>query len=305
MDKKRNLKKENDIKNPDISENNAGKFPVSGISFECFPDTKNKENLYKTIDELTKYKPDYISVTYGAGGKTKDRTLETVRHIKENTNLNAAAHLTCVDSKKEETLSLLNEYNKIGIDHIVALRGDTPGMEKKYVRCEGGYSGTHELVEDIKKNFKHFKISVAGYPEKHPDAASFEDDLNYLKRKCDAGADEIITQYCFDSYKILEYRDKLAKNNIDCNLKAGIMCIFDFDQLKNFSKKCGASIPQWLEEKFHNVENDVDIRASISSKIAYEQCRILSENGINNFHFYTLNRYKVVSSVCELLKKSE
>lgn len=275
-------------------------LPKPSISFECFPPNSNKQNFFNVLDKLKKYNPSYVSVTYGAGGNTRNKTIEIVKYIKEQTNLNPAAHLTCVNSTKEDIKNLIKQYHDMGVNHIVALRGDIPGIDGKYIPYKGGYPGTHDLIKDI-KSLGDFKISVAGYPEKHPNAESFDDDLDYLKKKCDAGANEIITQYCFDTNKILEYKEKLKSKNINTPLKVGIMCISNFEQLKNFSNRCGASIPNWLESLFKDINPNNEISNSIATVIAYEQCSLLSQHGINNFHFYSLNKHVVATSVCELL----
>ncbi len=272
------------------------------VSFEFFP-TKSEEALAKlklTINELTKYNPDYFSVTYGAGGSTREKTFELVKYIKENTSIPPAAHLTCVGAKKEETDAIAREYLNIGVTRIVALRGDMPGFVGKYEPLEGGYAYADSLVAGLKKN-GDFDISVASYPEAHPQAISLEDDIEHLKRKESAGAARAITQYCFDTDTILKFIEKARKAGVTIPIVPGILTINNFAQTISFSSRCGASVPLWVHEAYENVASDQRASDIVSTRLAFEQCHELMKAGINQFHFYSLNRHEVASNVCSLL----
>jgi len=275
------------------------------VSFEFFP-PKNEdgaEKLKKAIHALSTFSPEYVSVTYGAGGSTKEQTREIINYINTETNLTAAPHLTCVGALKEETDAIATECLSSGVTHIVALRGDMPGMEGTYTPLAGGYAYADELVSGL-RNIGNFTIHVAAYPEVHPQATSEQADLDHLKRKADAGADFAITQYCFDTDVMLRFIEKARAQGITLPIVPGIMPIDNFTQIANFSARCGASIPKWLTTAFEQYEsypNTQEAQNAMAVYIATEQCRLLMQEGIDHFHFYTLNQAPIITSVCDLL----
>ncbi|NDB70726.1 MAG: methylenetetrahydrofolate reductase [NAD(P)H] [Methylocystaceae bacterium] len=213
-----------------------------------------------------------------------------------------AAHLTCVGAKIEETNEIAQSYLKIGVNRIVGLRGDMPGFTGKYVPLEGGYAYADNLVKGL-MNIGNFNISVAAYPEAHPQATSLDSDIEHLKRKQDAGASCAITQYCFDTDLILSFIEKARKKGVTIPIVPGILTISNFEQTISFSQRCGASVPDWTKKLYENVKNDQAASDEISTKLALEQCQKLMQSGINQFHFYSLNRHEVASAVCQMLSK--
>lgn len=282
-----------------LEKSQAGKPPA--VSFEFFPPktADSLERLKVTINELAKFQPKYFSITYGAGGTTKDKTFELVKYIKENTNIPPAAHLTCVGAKKEETEAIARSYLDIGVNRIVALRGDLPGFVGEYVPLEGGYAYADSLVKGL-LSIGDFDISVAAYPECHPQAKSMDADIEHLKRKQDAGAKRAITQYCFDTDVIIEFIEKARKGGVTMPIVPGILNVYNFSQTISFSARCGASVPDWAKELYEGV-SDQKASDAISTKLALEQCQRLMQEGIDQFHFYTLNQYDVAKSVCQAL----
>ena len=278
------------------------KAPPPSFSFEFFP-AKNADSIEKlkqTVIKLAKYKPDYFSITYGAGGSTQDRTYDLVKYIKDNTKIPPAAHLTCVGAKKEETNAIAKEYLDIGVNRIVALRGDMPNFKGEYKPLEGGYAYASDLVEGL-MGLGNFNISVAAYPEGHPQADSIDSDIEYLKQKQDAGATSAITQYCFDTDTILRFIDKARKAGVTIPIIPGILTVSNFEQTISFSKGCGASIPDWVHNLYEGINGNQITSDIISAQIASEQCRVLMQEGINQLHFYTLNRHDVASAVFQIL----
>ena len=289
--------------------NSRAEYPYSNISpqfsFEFFP-PKTEDSLAKlklVIEELTKFSPKYFSVTYGAGGSTKEKTFELVKYIKENTNIPPAAHLTCVGAKIEETNEIAREYLKIGVNRIVALRGDMPGFSGKYEPPVGGYAYADSLVKGLLE-IGSFDISVAAYPEGHPQAESIDADIKNLQRKQDAGGTRAITQYCFDTDTILRFMERARKHGITIPIVVGILTINNFEQTLSFSKRCGASVPDWTRELYTGIKNNQPASDEVSTRLALEQCQKLIQNGINQFHFYSLNRHEVASEVCRILSAS-
>jgi len=277
-------------------------LPKPEVSFEFFP-TKNKEMeeiLWKTIKTLEPLGPKFVSVTYGAGGSTRDATLNTVERISKETSLKPAAHLTCIGASKEEINNIATNYWKAGIKHIVALRGDPPAGEGKYTPYPGGYPYCVELVRGLKE-IADFEISVASFPEVHPEATSPEADLDYLKQKIEAGADRAITQYFFDTDVYLSFRERAATAGIKAPIVPGIMLITSFDGIVKFSKRCGATIPKWAYDLLSGLDKEPDRLNIVSAMIAAEQCRILREEGVEHFHFYTMNRPTLALAVCHIL----
>lgn len=276
------------------------------ISFEFFP-PKNDEmesKLWETISLLRHLKPSFVSVTYGAGGSTRERTHHTIKRIIDETDLKPASHLTCVAASKDEILDILRLYWQIGVRHIVALRGDLPASSPSYQLHPNGYQYANELVAGIKglnKEGIDFEISVAGYPEKHPEAINMQQDIDNLKRKIDAGANRVITQFFFDAEVFLRFLELCQKNKIDVPILPGILPVTNVKQAKHFAKMCGAKIPKWMEILFDGLDERQETRHLIAGIVATEICRILHKNGIDDFHFYTLNRSDLTSAICHFL----
>jgi methylenetetrahydrofolate reductase (NADPH) len=272
------------------------------VSFELFPPRTEAglEKLKETISGLEKLAPSYISVTYGAGGSTKEKTYDIVKYIKQNTHLEPAAHLTCVNATSDEINAIAKSYLDIGVNKIVALRGDVPNGSGKYEPYPDGYAYADNLVSGLMK-LGDFDISVAAYPEVHPQAPSADFDLQHLKRKIDAGAKRAITQYCFDTDEVLRFIDKARKVGISAPIVPGIVMMNGFEQLISFSKRCGASVPKWMHEIFAGADKSPEACDMASVVIAAEQCRLLMQEGVDEFHFYTLNRANPAIAVCRLL----
>jgi methylenetetrahydrofolate reductase (NADH) len=272
------------------------------LSFEFFP-PKTAEmdaRLWEVIKRLEPLLPRFVSVTYGAGGTTRERTHATVRRIRRETALEPAAHLTCVAAGRAEIDAIAEDYWRAGIRHIVALRGDPPAGAGRYAPHPGGYAYAADLVAGLKR-VAPFEISVAAYPETHPEAASAAHDLDNLKGKIDAGAVRAITQYFFDVDLFLRFRDRAAAAGIRVPIVPGILPVTNYAQVKKFSAGCGASIPVWMEGHFAGLDDDPDTRRLVATSIAAEQCRRLQANGVNEFHFYTLNRADLIVAICHLL----
>ncbi|HYZ39695.1 MAG TPA: methylenetetrahydrofolate reductase [Stellaceae bacterium] len=272
------------------------------VSFEFFPPktVEMETRLWDVIKRLEPLGPRFVSVTYGAGGSTRERTHATVRRIREETALEPAAHLTCVAATRPEIETVAREYWQAGIRHIVALRGDPPGGAERYEPHPSGYPYAADLVAGLKK-VADFEISVAAYPETHPEAHSPERDLDNLKSKIDAGATRAITQYFFDVDLYLRFRDRAAVAGITVSIVPGILPVTNFAQVKKFSAACGASIPDWMAAHFEGLDDDPDTRRLVAASIAAEQCRRLHANGVHEFHFYTLNRADLIVAICHLL----
>jgi methylenetetrahydrofolate reductase (NADPH) len=273
------------------------------VSFEFSPPRTEamEQTLWHTIERLTPLQPAFFSVTYGAGGSTRQRTHETVVRIKRETGIDPAAHLTCVGATREEIDEIARTYWEAGIRHIVALRGDPPsGMGGKYSAHPGGYANAAELVAGLKK-IGDFQISVAAYPEKHPDSSDTASDLLNLKRKIDAGADRAITQFFFDPDDFLRFRDQAWAMGIHAPIVPGIMPVSNFTQMRRIAGLCEAKVPAWLAEMFEGLDDDVETRRMIAATVAGDLCRRLESEGANAFHFYTLNRADLTFAICHLL----
>ena len=272
------------------------------VSFEFFPPkTEEMEaRLWEVIKRLEPLGPRFVSVTYGAGGSTRERTHATVRRIRQETVLEPAAHLTCVGASHGEIDAVAQAYWAAGIRHIVALRGDPPAGVQEYEPHPGGYPYAAELVAGLRR-VADFEISVAAYPETHPEAQSGHHDLDNLKRKLDAGAIRAITQYFFDVDLYLRFRDRAAAAGITVSIVPGILPVTNFAQVKKFSAACGATIPDWMAAHFEGLDDDPDTRRLVAASIAAEQCRRLHANGVHEFHFYTLNRADLIVAICHLL----
>lgn len=271
------------------------------MSFEFFPPkTEEMERqLWASIKRLEPLAPQFVSVTYGAGGSTRERTHATVRRIRAETALEPAAHLTCVAATRDEVDEVARQYWAAGVRHIVALRGDPPGGGK-FAPHPGGYTRAEELVRGLWK-VAPFEISVAAYPECHPDSESPASDLDNLKRKVDAGAARAITQYFFDIEKFLRFRDLCDAFRINVPIIPGILPVTNFAQLVKFSAACGASVPDWLARLFEGLDEDPDTRRLVAATVAAEQCRRLQDHGVTEFHFYTLNRADLTYAICHIL----
>lgn len=273
------------------------------VSFEFFPPKTEKmeETLWSSITRLAPLGPEFVSVTYGAGGSTRERTHATVTRLLKETPLKPAAHLTCVDATKEEVNAVAKTYWDEGVRHIVALRGDpAQGTGAKYEPYPGGYKNAADLVAGLKA-IADFEISVAGYPEKHPESPSIEADIENLKAKVDAGADRIITQFGFDNAYFLRFIERARAAGIWVPISPGIVPIHNFKQVAGFAKRAGATVPSWLARRFEGLEDDSATSHLVGAAVATEQVMDLVDEGIKKFHFYTLNRADLVYAICHLL----
>lgn len=273
------------------------------VSFEFFPPNgaKAEQTLWETVQELSVLHPSFVSVTYGAGGSTRERTHRTVTRIAQETGMQVAAHLTCIGATCAEIDEIASQYWDAGIRHIVALRGDMPGdAGGTYTPTPGGYAYASDLVKGLKK-VADFEISVAGYPETHPEAQSPEKDIEYLKRKVDNGASRIISQFCMEPTQFLRWRDKVAAAGINVPIVPGILPITNFKRTVEFAGSCGTQIPEWMAELYEQLEETPETKQLVSAMVAIEQCRVLYEHGVENFHFYTLNRAALTLGICHML----
>ena len=275
---------------------------MTSISFEFFPPKSEAaaEKLWQAIGRLAPLRPDFVSVTYGAGGSTRDRTHQCVKRIIDETDLKPAAHLTCVAASKTDVDSVVDDYAAAGVQHIVALRGDMPDMGAFQPHAEG-YDGSVALVAALAKR-GGFDITVSAYPEKHPESGSLDADIDLLKAKIDAGATRAITQFVFDTEAHLRFRDRLAAAGITIPVIAGIMPTTNFAGAKRMAEACGAHVPQWLADAYEGLEEDADTRKHIAASVAIDQCRKLIDEGFENLHFYTLNQADLTFAVCRILK---
>ena len=274
------------------------------VSFEFFPPaTEEMETiLWTSIERLAPLAPQFVSVTYGAGGSTRERTHATVRRILAETPLTPAAHLTCVAATCEEVDEIVRSYHDAGVRHIVALRGDPAGgAGEKYAPHPGGYSNAADLTGGIKRIASDFEISVSAYPEKHPDSANVEADIDMLKAKVDAGASRAITQFFFENDHYFRYLDRVRARGIDIPIVPGILPVQNYKAMTGFAKRCGASVPDWLAERFQGLDHDPSTRKLIAAAVAAEQVIDLLDRGVTTFHFYTMNRADLVYAICHLL----
>jgi len=276
------------------------------ISFEFFPPKtpEGEKELFKTINELQKnIKPTFVSVTYGAGGSTRDRTRNIVKQIHETTDLDVMAHLTCIGHSKEELKEILDDYKNIGIENILALRGDIPQNYTEELKNKDGCKYANELVEFIRKNYGDwFSIGVAAYPEGHPESKTLEEDIQNFKRKVEAGSDFAITQMFFDNRYFYNFMDMLEKYNVKIPVIPGIMPITNFKQIKKFATMCGATIPRDLVKKLEKYEDNPQEVAKIGIEFAVNQCIDLLQNGVKGLHFYTLNKSKATLEIYNAIK---
>ncbi len=272
------------------------------VSFEFFPpNTEAMEaTLWASIERLAELDPIFVSVTYGADGSTRERTHSAVERIIRDTELTPAPHLTCVGASRGEIDDIARDYWDMGVRHLVALRGDAPKGSDGYVPHKDGYAYASDLVAGLRR-IADFDISVAAYPEVHPEAQSAQFDLDNLKRKLDAGASRAITQFFFDTEVFLRFRDRCSAAGIDSLIVPGVLPITRFPQLERFAKMCGASVPDWLRRRFAGLEDDDATRQMIAASVAIEQVRALQEEGVDEFHFYTLNRSELTYAICHAL----
>lgn len=272
------------------------------ISVEFFPPRSPQmaERLVAVAKRLQVLAPTYASVTYGAGGSTQDQTLETIQRLRDRTGIAMAAHLTCVGATRAEVDRVARRFHAAGIGHIVALRGDPPEGHERYLPHPGGYAYAVDLVAGLKR-IADFRISVAAYPEVHPEAASAEADLDNLKRKLDAGADEAITQFFFDSDAFLRFLDRARAAGIHAPIIPGVLPIANFKSVVAFANRCGAQVPNWLYRRFQGLENGGAEAQEVALDVAFQQCRYLLDHGIDALHFYTLNKDELTRRVCRLL----
>ncbi len=257
--------------------------------------------LWEAISRLAPLHPKFVSVTYGAGGSTRERTHATVARILRETDIKPAAHLTCVGATREEVDAVARAYWDVGVRHIVALRGDPQGgLGGDYAPTLGGYAQSTDLVAGLRA-IGDFEISVSAYPEKHPESKSFEQDIDVLKRKIDAGATRAITQFFFDNDLYFRFLDRVRAAGIAIPVVPGVTAVQNFKQTANFAKKAGASVPDWLGERFEGLDDDPATRRLIAAAVSAEQVFDLLDRGVDQFHFYTMNRADLVYAVCHLL----
>ncbi len=284
----------------------AQRTPV--VSFEFFP-PKNEamsEKLWECVRRLEPMAPKFVSVTYGAGGSTRERTHDTVRRLAQDTTLTPAAHLTCVDASRQEVHEVAESYWEAGVKHIVALRGDSPnGMGEPFRPHPGGYASSIDLVAGLRAHRpdlgKVFEVSVACYPERHPDSRGWDEDMALLKAKQEAGADRAITQFFFEPDTYLRFRDRTAAAGITMPIVPGIMLQPNFQGLKRIAGLCDAHLPDWLHQLYEGLDDDPETRDLVTANVAAELCHHLADEGVENFHFYTLNRAGLALSTCRLL----
>lgn len=274
------------------------------VSFEFFPPKTPamEETLWSSIQRLAPLRPDFVSVTYGAGGSTRERTHHTVRRILTETALAPAAHLTCVDASREDVDAVIRQYRQTGVRHFVALRGDSQGgVGDKFVAREDGYRNGAELTAGLKAIDPDVEVSVSAYPEKHPESPDFATDIDMLKRKVDNGATRAITQFFFDNDIYERYVERVRRAGIYIPVVPGIVPIHDFTKIQRFCSAVGASIPAWLAERFDGLENDPQTRSHVAAAVCAEQVLDLTRRGLSDFHFYTMNRADLCYSICHIL----
>lgn len=277
----------------------------TSISFEFFPpkDEKGEKQLFETIKKLQLLKPTFVSVTYGAGGSTRDRTRNIVKKIHEETSLTVMAHLTCIGHTKKELLDILEDYKNIGIQNILALRGDIPAGQEDFIFPKDGCKYANELVSLIRENFGDwFSIGVAAYPEGHPESPNLERDIYYFKKKVEAGADFAITQMFFDNKYFYDYLDLCQKEGINIPIIPGIMPITNFKQIRKFALMCGATIPEYLVKKLEKYQDIPEEVEKIGIEYAVEQCEDLLKHNVKGLHFYTLNKSKATLQIYNKIK---
>jgi methylenetetrahydrofolate reductase (NADPH) len=281
-------------------------MPDPAVSFEFFPpgDEAMAQQLWQSVQRLAPLSPSFVSVTYGADGSTRTRTHEFVQRVLTETDLRVAPHLTCVGAPRDEVMEIARSYWQLGVRHLVALRGDAPATsmsaDGRYQPYPGGFPYAADLVGGLRQA-GDFEISVAAYPEGHPESGGVDADLENLKRKVDAGARRAITQFFFETDLFLRYRDRCALAGINARIVPGILPITRFPQLLRFAARCGASVPDWLRRRFDGLDDDPDTRRMIAANVAIEQVQRLRQHGVEEFHFYTLNRAELAYAICHAL----
>lgn len=274
------------------------------ISFEFFPPkTEEMErSLWETINRLAPLAPNFVSVTYGAGGSTRERTHSTIARILKETRLTPAAHLTCVGAPKGEIDDVVAQYHEVGVRHIVALRGDpSTGIGAAYHAHAEGYQSSSDLVAGIKRRYPDIEVSVSAYPEKHPESRDFDTDIDTLQAKVDAGAARAITQVFFDNDLYFRYLDRVRARGINIPIVPGIMPMHNFKQARNFVTRAGTTVPDWLAQKFDGLDDDAETRKLVAATVAAGQVQKLAKHGVDTFHFYTMNRADLVFAISHLL----
>ncbi|HQZ13057.1 MAG TPA: methylenetetrahydrofolate reductase [NAD(P)H] [Devosia sp.] len=288
---------------PRLSRTSKTERPPFQMSFEFFPPKTDAMEMrfWESIEKLAPLQPRFVSVTYGAGGSTRERTLRMVSRITAESGVDGAAHLTCVGASRAEVDAVVEGYKAAGVNRIVALRGDPPeGVGQPFVPHPEGYRSAAELVAGIRK-LGDFDISVAAYPEKHPQSPDWQSDIDNLKRKLDAGANRAITQMFFENDDYFRFVDRARAAGITAPIVPGIQPIHSFKQISGFAGKCGASIPHWLRERFEGLDDDPETHALVASAVAAEQVLELVDAGVTEFHFYTLNRSNLILALARLL----
>jgi methylenetetrahydrofolate reductase (NADPH) len=278
--------------------------PRLAVSFEFFPPKTEQmeETLWRSIERLAPLSPAFVSVTYGAGGSTRERTHATVKRILDKTRLRPAAHLTCVGATREEVDAVIDAYAEIGVGHIVALRGDpVGGIGTPYVPHPGGYGQASDLISGIKRRHPGVEVSASAYVERHPESSEWDVEIDNLKRKVDAGADRLITQFFFDNDLYDRFVERVRAVGIEAPVVPGIVPVLNFTQTARFAAKAGASIPAWLAARFEGLEDDPATRQLVATAVAAEQVLDLVDRGVTDFHFYTMNRADLVYAICHLL----
>lgn len=272
------------------------------VSFEFFPPKTEamEERLWAAIKKLEPLNPNFVSVTYGAGGSTRDRTHATIQRILNETKLTPAAHLTCIGSSRAEVDAVARDYHEMGVRHIVALRGDPPPGAAHYTPHPGGYERASDLVGGLKA-VGDFEISVAAYPEMHPESPNLAADLENLKQKVEAGASRAITQFFFETDQYFRFLDHCRTYGIEIPIVPGILPVTNVKQLKKFAKLCGTSVPLWMDHLFEDLDDHPTTRSLVAATVAGELCRRLAAGGVNDFHFYTLNRADLTYAICHML----
>jgi methylenetetrahydrofolate reductase (NADPH) len=276
------------------------------VSFEFFPpgDDAMAQQLWQSVLRLAPLRPNFVSITYGADGSTRERTHEFVQKVLRETDLRVAPHLTCVAASRQDVLDIAQEYWRQGVRHLVALRGDAPAADLSqhggYRPHPGGFAYASDLVRGLKQ-VGRFEVSVAAYPEGHPESGGVDADLENLRRKVDAGANRAITQFFFETDLFLRYRDRCAAAGMQISIVPGILPITRFPQLLRFAARCGASVPDWLRSRFEGLDEDAETRRMIAANVAIEQVQRLRQHGVEEFHFYTLNRGELAYAICHAL----
>ncbi len=285
-----------------MSDRAQSKPEPTRVSFEFFPPKtpEMEETLWRSIARLEPLRPEFVSVTYGAGGSTRERTHATVRRIVQETTLTPAAHLTCVGASRAEVDEVIRGYWDAGVRHIVALRGDMPELGVPYRPHPQGYQSTPELIEGI-RGIADFEVSVSAYPEKHPESASIDADIELLRRKIDAGATRVITQFVFETEFHARFLERVRNAGIEVPIVPGIMPTTNFKGTKRMAGRCGASIPKWLDDYYIGLDDDLETRKLIAAYVAAEQVNRLRGSGFDRFHFYTLNQADLTFAICHVI----